>query len=98
MRDDARPELTPTEQVHGELEDLMRLCWHRDPVVRPTFLEIVTRLSTMSGEMATSVGGGSSGEASSLKASGSMLGGFAAKSAVDSGMLLQPNFQLDLIV
>jgi hypothetical protein len=38
-----------------EFEQLITSCWHSDPVIRPTFLEIMTRLSSMNGD-STSAG------------------------------------------
>jgi hypothetical protein len=33
-----------------EYEELITSCWHQDPTIRPTFLEIMTRLSAMHGD------------------------------------------------
>ncbi len=40
----------------AEYEELITSCWHHDPTIRPTFLEIMTRLSAMHGD-STSAGG-----------------------------------------
>lgn len=54
IRDDARPELPQQEGVaiesNSDYEDIMHACWHRDTSIRPTFLEIATRLSSLAGE------------------------------------------------
>jgi class 3 adenylate cyclase len=36
-----------------EYEELITSCWHTDPTIRPTFLEIMTRLSSMHGDSST---------------------------------------------
>lgn len=67
IRDDARPEL-PAEGsciVTPEYDELMKSCWHADPSIRPTFLEIVTRLGAMTGEMSSSSQGATSSSHSS---------------------------------
>jgi serine/threonine protein kinase len=46
IRDDARPNM-PEGHVDADYEKLITDCWHRDPTVRPTFLEVMTRLSAM---------------------------------------------------
>jgi hypothetical protein len=68
IRDDARPKLPDEESLHvtPEYDELMRSCWHIDPSIRPTFLEIVTRLSSMAGEVSSSSQGGSSSSASTF--------------------------------
>jgi len=57
IRDDARPNM-PIGEVDADYEKLITDCWHRDPTVRPTFLEVMTRLSSMIDE------GGSSSSSS----------------------------------
>jgi len=43
----------------------MKSCWHADPSIRPTFLEIVTRLAALAGLDASSLGNSSSSAGSS---------------------------------
>ena len=43
-------------EVPHEYSELMTGCWHSDPAIRPTFLEVMTRLSAIAGEH-TSMGG-----------------------------------------
>jgi hypothetical protein len=52
IRDDARPQIPEGHDLEqsAEYEELMRSCWDKDPAVRPTFLEILTRLGNMAGE------------------------------------------------
>jgi hypothetical protein len=38
---------TPPPETHDFIE-LMKTCWHEDPSIRPTFLEIMTRFSSYS--------------------------------------------------
>jgi hypothetical protein len=57
IRDGLRPPLPEThDQCPAEFEELITSCWHLDPTVRPTFLEIMTRLSNLNGD--SSAGGG----------------------------------------
>jgi hypothetical protein len=67
IRDDARPEVPEDGSfvMTPEYDELMKSCWHSDPSIRPTFLEIVTRLSSMTGEMSSSSQGGSSSSTAS---------------------------------
>lgn len=44
--DDTRPALTGT----GPLHELVHLCWNDDPLVRPTFEEIVTRIQLLASD------------------------------------------------
>ncbi len=47
IRDNIRPKLPDTiADTEQEYVELMQSCWHEDPTVRPTFLEIMTRLSS----------------------------------------------------
>jgi hypothetical protein len=83
IRDGIRPQM-PEEQglCPSEYEELITSCWHSDPVIRPTFLEIMTRLSSMHGDStsggatsftsrtSTSTSSGDSGDASKLRATG----------------------------
>lgn len=58
IRDNIRPKMPDIEgQCPIEYEELITSCWHQDPTIRPTFLEIMTRLSSMHGD-STSVTGG----------------------------------------
>nr|UDO47406.1 ser/thr kinase [Pandoravirus massiliensis] len=64
IRDDARPRIPADLNVDAQPEsyvDLIKECWHRDPTVRPTFIEIMTRLSAMHGESSGGIGASSSG-------------------------------------
>ncbi|AGO85889.2 Serine/threonine protein kinase [Pandoravirus salinus] len=64
IRDGARPRMPDeaTMAAHPQAYvDLIHDCWHRDPTVRPTFMEIMTRLSAMHGESSSGVGVSSSG-------------------------------------
>ncbi|AGO82793.1 Serine/threonine protein kinase [Pandoravirus dulcis] len=63
IRDGARPLMPadPTAAHPQAYVDLVHDCWHRDPTVRPTFMEIMTRLSAMHGESSSGVGVSSSG-------------------------------------
>ncbi len=36
--------------IPGEFLELMTSCWHKDCTIRPTFLELLTRLSSLAGE------------------------------------------------
>jgi class 3 adenylate cyclase/tRNA A-37 threonylcarbamoyl transferase component Bud32 len=55
IRDSLRPtDLQASDsgaQRHVEFEGLMAECWHSDPSVRPSFLEVMSRLSAMSEDM-----------------------------------------------
>jgi hypothetical protein len=58
IRDGLRPRLPPPEEqatasYSAEFEELITSCWHHDPTIRPTFLEIMTRLSSMHGDSST---------------------------------------------
>ncbi|AVL95162.1 putative serine/threonine protein kinase receptor [Moumouvirus australiensis] len=52
IRDNLRPLVTEEDkQKHpAEFIELMTSCWHIDPIIRPTFIEIMTRLSTIIGD------------------------------------------------
>jgi hypothetical protein len=54
IRDGIRPPETPGS-CPQEYEELISSCWHQDSTIRPTFLEIMTRLSSMHGD-STSAG------------------------------------------
>jgi hypothetical protein len=45
LRDNLRPRIP--ENVNEDYAQLMKDCWDRNPEVRPTFLEVVTRLKLM---------------------------------------------------
>ncbi|ELR24201.1 serine/threonine protein kinase [Acanthamoeba castellanii str. Neff] len=48
MRDGIRPQMPATPGLCPlEFAELITSCWHADPTVRPTFLEIMTRLAAM---------------------------------------------------
>ncbi len=55
--------------MNSDYEKLITDCWHRDPSVRPTFLEVMTRLSAMIEE-----GGGGGGGTSSSSSRASSAG------------------------
>jgi hypothetical protein len=55
---------------HPDLLELIT-CWHRDPTIRPAFLEIMTRLSTMHADM--------SGDITSRNSSSGTSGGARLK-------------------
>lgn len=69
IRDGLRPMLPEEDDDNYdssyplEYRELMTTCWHPDPTIRPTFLEIMTRLSSMSGEC---TGGSYSSSSSSI--------------------------------
>ncbi|AQN68650.1 protein tyrosine kinase (PTK) family protein [Saudi moumouvirus] len=52
IRDNLRPIITEEDKQKHPMEfiELMTSCWHIDPIIRPTFIEIMTRLSTMLGD------------------------------------------------
>lgn len=66
IRDDARPQIPEDGLLRctPDFDELMRNCWHKDPSIRPTFLEIVTRLGAMTGEISSSSQGVSSSSSS----------------------------------
>jgi hypothetical protein len=69
IRDGLRPALPEAqEQCPVEFEELITACWHQDPTIRPTFLEIMTRLSTLNGD--SSAGGLSMTSRTSTSSSG----------------------------
>ncbi|BCS82572.1 putative serine/threonine-protein kinase receptor [Cotonvirus japonicus] len=49
IRDNARPPISEGHYVstNPDYIDLIKNCWHYDPAMRPTFLEIMTKLTTM---------------------------------------------------
>jgi hypothetical protein len=71
IRDNLRPRMP--EDAHNscpsEFEELITSCWHHDPTIRPTFLEIMTRLSSMHGDSAS--GSAFTSKTSSSSSSGS---------------------------
>ena len=55
IRNNTRPTLPSLiEDTDRDFADLMQACWHEDPTIRPTFLEIMTRLSSFDGGMSRS--------------------------------------------
>jgi class 3 adenylate cyclase len=51
LRDGLRPQLPEGDDAGpAEYTDIITNCWHTDPSVRPTFLEVMTRLSGMVGD------------------------------------------------
>jgi class 3 adenylate cyclase len=88
IRDGLRPRLPPPEeQLAGaaEFEELITSCWHHDPTIRPTFLEIMTRLSSMHGE--ASNGAALTSRTSTSSSSGGHSGGGIKKSLYGSWTL-----------
>jgi class 3 adenylate cyclase len=72
IRDNLRPRMP--DNIDGSLcpseyEELVTNCWHQDPTIRPTFLEIMTRLSTLIGDSSMSTGYSRSSSSSSSAAS-----------------------------
>jgi hypothetical protein len=66
LRDNIRPPLPEADAtVPAEFVDLIRNCWHQDATIRPSFLEVMTRLSALGGE-----GGASSMTRTSTSSSG----------------------------
>lgn len=60
IRDNIRPTITNELLESPEYLDLIRNCWHSDPIIRPTFLEIMTRLTSMSDDSGMFTGTSSS--------------------------------------
>jgi class 3 adenylate cyclase len=56
IRDNLRPRIPDDLEMPHEYSELMTGCWHPDPAIRPTFLEVMTRLSAIAGDH-TSMGG-----------------------------------------
>ncbi|ALD61916.1 Ser/Thr kinase [Mollivirus sibericum] len=78
IRDDMRPALPEVTDATGHYQeyiDLIKVCWHIDPVIRPTFLEIMTRLSTMGDGSLSQNGmfGGSTSNTSSSSDTGGII-------------------------
>jgi serine/threonine protein kinase len=47
IRNGLRPAIPQdVSEEASEFVELMKTCWHEDPTIRPTFLEIITRLSS----------------------------------------------------
>nr|WIL05220.1 serine/threonine kinase [Pithovirus mammoth] len=67
LRDGIRPRFEEEEKklCKPEYAELITNCWHSDPTIRPTFLEIMTRLSQMNGDSSTSHGATSTSQTSS---------------------------------
>ena len=61
IRDGIRPTIPESDGSSPvEYEELLTSCWHQDPTIRPTFLEIMTRLSSMHGDSSSALGGATS--------------------------------------
>jgi serine/threonine protein kinase/ABC-type phosphate transport system substrate-binding protein len=76
LRDGARPAMpepgTVMPEAFADFERLVVDCWNVDPVMRPTFLEVMTRLSTLiDGDASSSTGGRYTGTSSSSSSSSS---------------------------
>lgn len=67
MRDGFRPPIAADISI-VDYPELMQQCWHNNPAVRPTFLEIMNRLKIMTSEDDgnASSRGTSEGQASSV--------------------------------
>nr|UDO47013.1 serine/threonine protein kinase [Pandoravirus massiliensis] len=83
LRDDARPIMPPSGTIMPaafvDFERLATDCWHRDPMMRPAFLEAMTRLSTIiDGDASSSAGGRYTGTSSTSSASSSRTGSSSA--------------------
>jgi hypothetical protein len=61
IRDGIRPPLPDEDEntCPADYQMLITSCWHSDPVIRPTFLEIMTRLSAMPGDSSSRLGSSS---------------------------------------
>jgi serine/threonine protein kinase len=79
IRDNLRPTMPESESSSvacpPEYEELITSCWHHDPTIRPTFLEIMTRLSSMNGDSASAGMTSFTSKTSSSNASSSASGG-----------------------
>ncbi len=64
IRDNLRPTIPEEHGAPPEFEALMTSCWNVEPVIRPAFLEIMTRLSTEMGAGGSSFKTGSSSSSS----------------------------------
>jgi hypothetical protein len=64
IRDNLRPTIPEDHGAPAEFEALMVSCWNVEPVIRPAFLEIMTRLSTEMGAGGSSFKTGSSSSSS----------------------------------
>jgi class 3 adenylate cyclase len=77
IRDGIRPTMPAAGEslmYPTEYEELITSCWHTDPTIRPTFLEIMTRLSAMHGD-STSAGATSTSHTSSSSGHSGGTGG-----------------------
>ncbi len=90
IRDGIRPQVPndPSVEHPPEYAELIVSCWHSDPTIRPTFLEIMTRLSAMQGGsssmgMSTSATSSSSGH-SQINVNGSWTLPSSVNSATSS--------------
>lgn len=73
IRDGLRPEIhdqasctARAGEFAADYLSLIQTCWHSDPTIRPTFLEIMTRLSQMNGDSSTAGATSSASSSSSL--------------------------------
>ncbi|QBZ81599.1 Serine/threonine protein kinase, catalytic domain containing protein [Pandoravirus celtis] len=93
LRDDARPRMPPTGTIMPptfvDFERLVVDCWNRDPMMRPAFLEAMTRLSTIiDGDASSSTGGRYTGTSSSSSPYAGSSGGGGAQAGTDEPSLL----------
>ncbi|QTF49773.1 putative serine/threonine-protein kinase/receptor [Acanthamoeba polyphaga mimivirus] len=67
IRDGMRPPISDEAVTAHSIEyiDLIKQCWHSDTIIRPTFLEIMTRLSNILGDSSNMTSGTSSSSLSS---------------------------------
>jgi class 3 adenylate cyclase len=93
IRDNIRPRMPEAGGIAlcpAEYEDLITSCWHHDPTIRPTFLEIMTRLSAMHGD-STSAGATSYSNSSSSASHNSGHPNRAAKTTNSFGSWTLPS-------
>jgi class 3 adenylate cyclase len=82
IRDNVRPAVQSSDAMPADYNELMTSCWHADPSIRPTFLEVMTRLSSISGE---ALGGSSLTRTSTSSSSHNISAG------LNSGSLSYPS-------
>jgi serine/threonine protein kinase/ABC-type phosphate transport system substrate-binding protein len=97
IRDNLRPAMPSSEMADTlamesasspEYVELLTSCWHADPTIRPTFLEIMTRLSAMIGDSSTNYSKTTSSSSSSSGAAIGTAGGIHARPSIDSSWTL----------
>ncbi|BCS82726.1 putative serine/threonine-protein kinase [Cotonvirus japonicus] len=72
IRDGLRPPISSEVEnsITPDYKDLIHNCWNYDPAMRPTFLEIMTRLSSMAGD--SSITAGTNTSSSSARSGGNI--------------------------